>query len=66
VLFVGFEFKGLGPSGFIWVSFCGLVWLFLCILPMYLRVLYAFFNKTFLTYQKNNNNVGTRSIKDDY
>jgi hypothetical protein len=33
---------------------------------MYLRVLYAFFNKTFLTYQKNNNNVGTRSIKDDY
>jgi hypothetical protein len=49
---VGFEFKGLGSCGFDWVSFCGLVWLFLCILLVYLGVPYSFFYKTFLTYQK--------------
>jgi hypothetical protein len=34
---VGLEFKGFGPCGFDWVSFCELFWLFLCILPVYLR-----------------------------
>jgi hypothetical protein len=39
---VGFEFKGLGPCGFVWISFHGRVWLFLCILPVYLEAPYAF------------------------
>jgi hypothetical protein len=52
VLLVGFEFKGLGPCGFVWVSFCGFVWLFLCILPMYLEVSYAFLIKPFLLIKK--------------
>jgi hypothetical protein len=39
---VGFEFKGLGPCGFDWASFCGLIWLFLYILLVYLGAPYAF------------------------
>jgi len=36
----------------LWVLFCGLGGLFLCILPMYLGALFAFrfFNEVFLTY----------------
>jgi hypothetical protein len=42
MLFVGFEFKSLGPCGVDWVSFCGLVWLFMCILLVYLGKPYTF------------------------
>jgi hypothetical protein len=48
---VGFEFKGLGPCGFVWVSFCGLV----LVVPVYIPYVlmgFTIFNKTFLTYQK--------------
>jgi hypothetical protein len=42
--------------GFVGFFFVGWLWLFLCILSVYLGVSYAFFffflNKTFLTYKK--------------
>jgi hypothetical protein len=38
-------FRVLGSSGFFgFLSFYGLVWLFLCIQPVYLGAPYAFFN----------------------
>jgi hypothetical protein len=50
---VGLGFEGFrSVRVFLRFSFCGLVWLFLCILPVYLGASYAFFNKTFITYQK--------------
>jgi hypothetical protein len=49
---VGFEFKGLGPCEFVWVSFCGLVWLFLCILLVYLGAPYIFLIKPLLLTKK--------------
>lgn len=49
---MGFEFKGLGPCGFIWLSFCGLVWLVLCIFSVYLGAPYAFLIKSFLLIKK--------------
>jgi len=47
---VGFGFKGLGPCGFIWVSFCGLVLVVSVYTPSVLRGAVRFFNKTFLTF----------------
>jgi hypothetical protein len=48
------------------VLFVGWLWLFLCILPVYLGTPYAFSNKTFLTYQKKKkqkkNNQGNSAI----
>jgi len=44
---------GLVGLGFCWVLFVGWLWLFMFILPVYLRVPYAFSNKNFLTSQKN-------------
>jgi len=58
---VAFGFKGLGPCGFVWVSFCGLVWLFLYILPVYLRVPYVFLIKLFLLIKKKKFSQKTNS-----
>jgi hypothetical protein len=49
---VGFEFKGLGPFGFDWVSFCGLVW-FSCIYLLCTKERLTLFNKTFSYLSKN-------------
>jgi hypothetical protein len=61
--FVGFVlWTALGvPFGFWGLALCGLgfflggwLWLFPCILHLYLRAPYAFyFNKTIITYKKN-------------
>jgi hypothetical protein len=49
---MGFEFKGLGPCGFVWISFCGLV----LVVPVYtscvLRSVLRFLIKLFLLIQK--------------
>jgi hypothetical protein len=52
LLLVGFEFKGLGPCGSDWVSFCGLVWFFLCILSCVFRDDLRFLIKHFLLVKK--------------
>jgi len=50
---MGFEFKGLGPCGFVWISFCGLV----LVVPVYtscvLRSVLRFLIKLFLLFKKN-------------
>jgi hypothetical protein len=43
---------GLGFEGFRSLQVCGLVWLFLSILLVYLGEPHTFFNETFITYQK--------------
>jgi hypothetical protein len=45
---VGFEFKGLGPCGFVWVSFCGLVLVVPVYTPCVLKGALHFLIKLFL------------------
>jgi len=49
---VDFGLEGLGPCRFVWFSFCGLVWLFLCILHVHLGAPYAFLIKPSLLIKK--------------
>jgi hypothetical protein len=52
---VGFEFKGLGPCGFVWVSFCGLVLVVPVYIPYVLMGALRFLIKLFLLIKKKEN-----------